>query len=115
MNVSSSDWASIIIATLLLVISIILIVYSTKNRYISPAPKQLTDIYQEFGRTYCIPSTKIDVTQDDRVIRTAINDGYYLMVSAGISGIILLCISVIMFVQIYLMRNKRVSPKMYQK
>lgn len=111
MNLSSSEWASVIIAALLLVISIVLIVYSTKNRYISPAPKQLTDIYQEFGRTYCIPSTKIDVTQDDRVIRRTINDGYYLMVSAGISGIILLCLSVIMFVQLYLMRTKRMSQK----
>lgn len=78
-----------------LTLGILLIIYSTMNIGISPAPQNLSDIPNQYGKTYCLPIQSISPTSEEgqELIRTKTNNAFILMVLSLVGGIFLVIAS----------------------
>lgn len=98
---------------LLFTIGVLLIVYSSLNIAISPPPDNLTDIPNQYGKTFCLPITAISGTSEEGVAETKkkINNAYALVILALISGIFLVLSSFVGACQELVMVQRLASPK----
>jgi hypothetical protein len=87
--------SSLIREILLFTLGILLIVYSSMNIAISPAPDNLSDIPNQYGKTFCMPIGAISGTSEEGVATTKkkMNNAYALVILSLISGIFLILIS----------------------
>lgn len=81
---------------LLFTLGILLIVYSSINIAISPAPQNLSDIPNQYGKTFCMPIGAISGTSGEEGIaetKKKMNHAYALVILSLVSGIFLVLIS----------------------
>lgn len=80
---------------LLFTLGVLLLVYSTLNIAISPAPTNIADIPNQYGKTFCIPIESIEPSSDQSqsIIRKKINNAYILVILSLVGGIFLVLVS----------------------
>jgi len=80
------------------ILSILLIVFATMNRNISPPPSNLQNTTENYGKIYCIPVSRLDISDltESQDVNITMNRAYQLMVVSFVSGILLLVLSLIM-------------------
>lgn len=70
------------------VLSLVLFILALINVNISPPPKQLADIPNQYGKTFCIPVET--VTSDSQKIKSKIYNAYLLMIFTIVISLFLL-------------------------
>lgn len=72
-------------------LGILLIVYSILSLSISPAPSNVTEIPNNYGKTYCLPIQAITPTSEEGedLIRKRTQNAYVLVILALVGGIFL--------------------------
>jgi len=108
---------SLIREILLFTMGVLLIVYASVNIAISPAPDKISDIPNQYGKTFCMPIGAISGTSEQGVqdTKNKMNNAYALVILALVSGIFLVLISFVGVYQGLIQVERITSQKQLQR